>query len=99
MFGAGVRGRSGWPEVRRTIAWVAGRFGACDRLRVRAGRRPTCTATSRTPAVSSATPQPAHGGALTNELRVTQIYRRENGVWKIVHRHGDHAMPVDPDTD
>src|SRR5689334_15983685 len=22
-------------------------------------------------------------------LRVTQIYRRENGTWKVVHRHGD----------
>jgi ketosteroid isomerase-like protein len=22
-------------------------------------------------------------------LRVTQIYRREDGEWKLVHRHGD----------
>ena len=22
-------------------------------------------------------------------LRVTQVYRRENGQWKVVHRHGD----------
>jgi len=35
------------------------------------------------------------GGLVTTELRVTQIYRREGGVWKIVHRHGDHP-PVDP---
>ena len=27
-------------------------------------------------------------------LRVTHVYRRENGQWKIVHRHGDFA-PVD----
>jgi ketosteroid isomerase-like protein len=27
-------------------------------------------------------------------LRVTHIYRRENGEWRIVHRHGDHP-PVD----
>lgn len=26
-------------------------------------------------------------------LRVTQVYRRENGTWKVVHRHGD----TDPD--
>ena len=26
-----------------------------------------------------------------NRLRVTQIYRRENGEWKVVHRHGDHV--------
>jgi ketosteroid isomerase-like protein len=24
-------------------------------------------------------------------LRVTQIYRRENGEWKVAHRHGDTA--------
>jgi ketosteroid isomerase-like protein len=22
-------------------------------------------------------------------LRVTQVYRREDGEWKVVHRHGD----------
>ena len=27
-------------------------------------------------------------------VRVTHVYRRENGEWKIVHRHGDSA-PVD----
>jgi ketosteroid isomerase-like protein len=27
-------------------------------------------------------------------LRVTHIYRRENGEWRIVHRHGDHP-PID----
>jgi ketosteroid isomerase-like protein len=24
-------------------------------------------------------------------LRVTQVYRRENGDWRVVHRHGDRA--------
>lgn len=24
-------------------------------------------------------------------LRVTQVYRREDGEWKVVHRHGDEA--------
>ena len=35
------------------------------------------------------------GEQLINELRVTQIYRREHGVWKLVHRHGDNP-PTDP---
>lgn len=28
-------------------------------------------------------------------LRVTQVYRREGGQWKVVHRHGDDEL--DPD--
>ena len=27
-------------------------------------------------------------------VRVTHVYRRENGVWRIFHRHGD-STPVD----
>ena len=27
-------------------------------------------------------------------VRVTHVYRRENGEWRIVHRHGD-STPVD----
>jgi len=27
-------------------------------------------------------------------VRVTHVYRREDGEWKIVHRHGD-SVPVD----
>jgi ketosteroid isomerase-like protein len=29
------------------------------------------------------------GPAQENVLRVTHVFRRENGEWKIVHRHGD----------
>lgn len=29
-------------------------------------------------------------------LRVTQVYRRERGVWKVVHRHADAASSPDP---
>lgn len=28
-------------------------------------------------------------------LRATQVYRRENGEWKVVHRHGDVLTPVE----
>ncbi|MBA3411589.1 MAG: nuclear transport factor 2 family protein, partial [Geodermatophilaceae bacterium] len=30
------------------------------------------------------------GRPASGTLRVTHIYRRENGEWKIAHRHGDH---------
>ncbi|WP_369045870.1 nuclear transport factor 2 family protein [Sinomonas sp. P10A9] len=28
-------------------------------------------------------------------LRVTQVYRREDGNWKVVHRHGDEELGAD----
>jgi ketosteroid isomerase-like protein len=28
-------------------------------------------------------------------LRVTQVYRREDGGWKVVHRHGDEDPQAD----
>jgi ketosteroid isomerase-like protein len=30
-------------------------------------------------------------------LRATQVYRREDGHWKVAHRHGDTVVP-DPDS-
>jgi ketosteroid isomerase-like protein len=33
------------------------------------------------------------GAPRTYTLRVTQVYRREGGDWKVVHRHGDEFSP------
>lgn len=34
-----------------------------------------------------------NGEPRTYTLRVTQLYRRENGNWKVFHRHGDTLEP------
>lgn len=34
------------------------------------------------------------GVARAYALRVTQVYRREAGEWKVVHRHGDEETPA-----
>ena len=33
------------------------------------------------------------GATATIELRVTQVYRREDGARKVIHRHGEHLAP------
>jgi ketosteroid isomerase-like protein len=34
-----------------------------------------------------------NGVPRTYTLRATQVYRREDGQWKVVHRHGDELSP------
>lgn len=34
-----------------------------------------------------------NGEPRTYTLRATQVYRREDGLWKVAHRHGDTVMP------
>jgi ketosteroid isomerase-like protein len=36
-----------------------------------------------------------NGKARDYTLRVTQVYRREDGQWKVVHRHGDEEPDAD----
>jgi ketosteroid isomerase-like protein len=96
VFGAGVRARTGWAEVRRTITWVASAFEHCDNYDyelVTSGVQGDLAYTCGFERYTATRPT---GEVVHNELRVTQIYRRENGVWRIAHRHGDHAMPADP---
>jgi ketosteroid isomerase-like protein len=40
-------------------------------------------------------PQLTLGGQpVTGDIRVTNIYRRESGAWKIVHHHTDTAQSM-----
>jgi len=37
------------------------------------------------------------GETETMSLRATSVYRREDGAWKVIHRHGDSLMTVEID--
>jgi ketosteroid isomerase-like protein len=38
-----------------------------------------------------------HGETEEMGLRATSVYRREDGAWKVIHRHGDSLMNVEID--
>jgi ketosteroid isomerase-like protein len=36
-----------------------------------------------------------HGEPAEMRLRATSVYRREDGAWRVIHRHGDNLMTVE----
>jgi ketosteroid isomerase-like protein len=88
LFGA-LQIKTGWGEIEPVFEWLGKRFSNCESFEYEvlaagvsgdlgyiAGIEHT------TAAVGDAAPQ-------AYELRVTIIFRREDGDWKVVHRHAD----------
>lgn len=88
LFGAAVT-TSGWDKVRATFDWLASRFSDCDRFEYEvlaagaSGDLAYIVGIEHTTASIGGDPPAAY------DLRVTTIFRREAGEWRIVHRHGD----------
>ena len=102
VFGA-LKSMSGWDEVSRGFRWIASRFSNCTSYRfelVAAGVSSDLAYTVGYEHISVS----MDGVPLEPfTLRVTHVYRRENGEWKIVHRHADRvpidqSQPAEPST-
>ena len=89
LFGAAVRLRRGWTEVSQTFRWLAGRFSDLHDYRFELVAAGASGDLAYTVGFEHKTVV-ADGAPTTYTLRVTHVYRREDGQWRIVHRHGDH---------
>jgi ketosteroid isomerase-like protein len=84
-----VRTASGWEEVSQLFRWLGSGFSDCSSYRfelVAAGVGGDLAYTvgyEHTTVSWDGTPLDPY------TLRVTHVYRREDGEWKIVHRHAD----------
>jgi ketosteroid isomerase-like protein len=88
VFGA-LKNARGWDEVSRDFRWIASRFSNCTAYNfelVAAGVSSDLAYTVGYEHISA-----SMDGVPVEPftLRVTHVYRRENGEWKIVHRHAD----------
>jgi ketosteroid isomerase-like protein len=100
LFGA-AGSATGTEEVGRVQGWVAGRFaGLVDEKHelIAAGASGDL---AYTVALEHKTVDTPEGQRATYTLRTTHVFRREDGEWRIVHRHGDHPperddLPIAP---
>ena len=94
VFGAWLTA-TGWDDVSQIFRTIASRFsdstqsdfelvtaGASGDLAYTVGYERTTTNVD--------------GKERKYTLRCTQIYRRENGVWKVCHRHADELDAINP---
>ena len=95
LFGAMGMFESGWESLGETFSWVASRFSNVSDYRFEV------LAADVVGDMAYAIAYERFNGSVNGRpiepitLRTTHIYRREQGEWKIVHRHGDNP-PVDP---
>jgi len=93
LFGAGMSG-SGWDKVSGIFRLIASRWSECTDQRVEilaagiSGDLAYTVELEHTSVSVDGVPVEPY------TLRVTQVYRREDGEWKVVHRHGDQ-IPFD----
>lgn len=87
LFGAALTAR-GWDEIEPGFRWLATNFSGSHSLEYEvlaggaSGDLGYVVAIERSVATVG-------GDTATYALRVTTVLRRENGEWKVVHRHGD----------
>ena len=82
---------TGRAEVEDLFTWMEGTFSGCSSFRLEIvaaevmGDMAYTVGYEHTDAVVNGEPR-------SYTLRATQVYRREDGEWKVVHRHGS-ALP------
>lgn len=88
LFGAAMM-TTGWPQIEATFDWLATRFSDCTSFAIEvvaagaSGDLAYLVAYEHTTAAIGGDPPAPYS------LRVTTIFRREAGEWKVVHRHAD----------
>ncbi len=93
LYGALGISEAGWDELSQIFPWVASRFSNVSDFRfdievveVSGDMAYTLGFERFNGSVRGRPVEPI-------TVRVTHIYRREDGEWKIVHRHGDNPGP------
>jgi ketosteroid isomerase-like protein len=94
LFGADSPRNSGRDEVGQVSRWVASRMSGVRDYELEVVAAGVSGDLAYTVGYERSLVSIDGGTVRPNVLRVTHVYRREDGEWKIVHRHGDYP-PAD----
>jgi len=94
LFGAAVPVESGRAGVENVAHWLASRMSQSKKFDVELVAAGVSGDLAYTVGFEHSEYSADGGPVRSAVLRVTHIYRREDGEWRIVHRHGDHP-PTD----
>jgi ketosteroid isomerase-like protein len=90
LFGAIGMSEYGWQKLSSTFTWVASRFSNVSDFRFDVEVVEVNGDMAYTLGFERFNASVAGRPVEDVTVRVTHIYRRENGEWKIVHRHADN---------
>lgn len=93
LLGAAESAR-GWDEIDPVFRWLGRTFTHCSSYRNEIVAAEARGDLAYVVALEHTTVSAQGAAQQSYVLRVTTIFRREDGEWKIVHRHGDAATPL-----
>jgi pimeloyl-ACP methyl ester carboxylesterase/ketosteroid isomerase-like protein len=82
----------GWMQVSERLDWVATQYTGGVRTHQEVARYVGQDVAYVVLRETINFNNPADGRAMVQELRVTQVFRRQDGRWRIVHRHADSQV-------
>ena len=93
LFGA-LQTKTGWAEIAPVFEWVASRFSNCESFEYEVIAAGASGDLAYIVGVEHTTASVGDGAPEPYALRVKTVFRREDGEWKAVHRHGDADRTV-----
>ena len=88
LFGA-LQTKTGWGEIAPVFEWLSSRFSNCESFEYEVIAAGVSDDLAYIAGVEHTTAAVGDAPAKAYELRVTTVFRREGGAWKVVHRHAD----------
>jgi ketosteroid isomerase-like protein len=93
LFGAAAT-RTGWAEARRTFEQLGSIFSGCTAYEIEIVAAGASGDLAYLVAFEHATASVNGVPSEPFTLRATTVFRREDGEWRVVHRHGDSPKSV-----